>query len=371
MKVVTQVRLFPSAKAATALEATLRACNAAANQVSRIAVTERNFHRERLQRRVYRDLKAAGLSAQPALHVIRKVANAYLSNPDNDRTCRKFRWYAAQAYDDRCLSWQLDRQTVSIWTVHGRLKHIRFGCSEDQRVMLQRHRKGETKLMYRDGVWLLAATCEIPDPPIRTPSGMLGVDLGIVNIATTSTGTRHAGSHLNRVRYRSCRLRAKLQAKGTRSAKRLLRKRRRKEARYAADTNHRVSKQIVAEAQRTGCGLVLEELKGIRDRVRLRKPQRATLHSWSFHQLGQFIGYKARRAGVVVVFVDPANTSRRCSACGHIDRKNRVSQAIFACRRCGFAGHADVNAAVNLSVRGWAVVNQPHADTCLAASQVA
>jgi IS605 OrfB family transposase len=107
---------------------------------------------------------------------------------------------------------------------------------------------------------------------------------------------RHAGKHLNRVRHRNQRLRAKLQRKGTKSAKRLLRKRRRKEARFAADTNHVISKRIVAEAERTGCGIALEDLKGIRGRVRLRKPQRATLHSWAFRQLGSFIGYKARRA---------------------------------------------------------------------------
>lgn len=93
------------------------------------------------------------------------------------------------------------------------------------------------------------------------------------------------------------------------------------------------------------------------------------MHSWSFHQLGTFIDYKARRAGVLVVFIDPAYTSQTCSACGHVDRRSRINQSAFKCRRCGFAEHADVNAAVNLSVSGWAVVNQPDADMPLAASE--
>ncbi|WP_374940169.1 zinc ribbon domain-containing protein [Streptomyces finlayi] len=76
--------------------------------------------------------------------------------------------------------------------------------------------------------------------------------------------------------------------------------------------------------------MALEDLTGIRDRARLRKDQRTQLHSWSFHQLGSFLEYKARRAGVPLVYVDPAYTSRQCSACGHIDRKNRVGQATFA-----------------------------------------
>ncbi|MEU8248234.1 transposase [Nonomuraea sp. NPDC048916] len=135
-------------------------------------------------------------------------------------------------------------------------------------------------------------------------------------------------------------------------------KRRRKETRFAADTNHTIAKRIVTEATRTGQGIALEDLQGIRDRVRLRKPQQVTLHSWSFHQLGRFIAYKAARAGVALVYVDPAYTSQGCSACGHVDKKNRPDQAGFTCTSCGFAEHADVNAARNIASRGvtsWAV----------------
>ena len=176
---------------------------------------------------------------------------------------------------------------------------------------------------------------------MTVPDGFLGVDLGIANIATTSTGSRHCGKALNAVRHRQRELRRRLQAKQTKSAKRLLKKRRRAEARFATNTNHVIAKQIVTEAERTGNGIALEDLQGIRDRVRLRKPQRVTLHSWSFHQLGGFLGYKAARAGVAVIYVDPAFTSQQCSSCGHVERGNRLDQASFvyvvrlrrACRR--------------------------------------
>ena len=128
--------------------------------------------------------------------------------------------------------------------------------------------------------------------------------------------------------------------------------------------NQRIAKRIVTEAQRTGRGIALEDLQGIRGRVRLRKPQRVTLHSWAFAQLGQFICYKAARASVVVAHVDPAHTSQECSACGYTDKKNRPDQATFCCTSCGFAEHADVNAARNIAVRGaadWAAVSLPHA----------
>ncbi len=178
------------------------------------------------------------------------------------------------------------------------------------------------------------------------------MDLGIVNIATTSTGYRAAGRGLNRHRKRQQDLRRKLQAKGTQSAKRLLKRRNRREQRHAANVNHIISKKIVTTAERTGRGIALEDLSGIRDRVRLRKDQRAQLHSWSFHQLGAFIAYKARRAGVPLVYVDPAYTSQQCSQCGHIDRRNRQSQATFACRACGFFANADDNASHNIDRKG-------------------
>jgi putative transposase len=64
---------------------------------------------------------------------------------------------------------------------------------------------------------------------------------------------------LNRYRKRQQRLRARLQAKKTSSARRLLTKRRRKEARFAAHLNHQISKRIAAEAQRTGRGIAVEQ----------------------------------------------------------------------------------------------------------------
>jgi IS605 OrfB family transposase len=375
MKLVVQVRLFPNVAQKAALADTLTLCNQAANHASRIAYETRVTGKQSLQRLVYGDLKAMGLSAQPAIHVARKVAGAYvtlkaniragnLGKPGSKRRVKaearpiRFCKDAAQPFDDRCLSWQPDARTVSIWTVRGRIAGIPFACSPAQLATLAAYRQGESDLMRRDGKWYLYATCEVPEPEISEPDGFLGVDLGIANIATTSDGARHAGRHLNRVRHRNRSLRRKLQKKGTKSARRLLRKRSRKEARFAADTNHRIAKTIVTEARRTCRGIALEDLGGIRERVRLRRPQRVTLHSWGFAQLGQFIAYKAARAGVAVVHVDPAYTSQGCSRCGHADKKNRSDQATFRCTSCGFAEHADVNAARNIASRGvtgWAV----------------
>ncbi|MFG2843625.1 RNA-guided endonuclease InsQ/TnpB family protein [Kitasatospora sp. NPDC048296] len=379
MKIVAQVKLLPTPEQASALERTLHAVNDTANWVSGVAF-ERGVPREyELRKHTYAELKARGLGSQTAQHVIKKVRNAYttlranaqagnLGKPGSKRRTKAeskpvaFRPGAARPYDDRCLSWQMDAQTVSVWTTEGRLKGVRFACSPDALRMLRGHRRGESDLVQRDGTFYLIATCEVPESPVNdSPASFLGVDLGVVTIATTSDGVRYAGRGLNRHRKRQLALRRKLQKKGTKSAKRLLKKRARKEARFAADQNHRISKSVVTTAERTGRGIALEDLSGIRSRVRLRKDQRSSLHSWSFHQLGQCIAYKARRVGVPLVRIDPAHTSRQCSECGHTDRKNRPLQAEFACRACGFTMHADHNASRNIARKGetaWAAGRQ-------------
>ena len=210
------------------------------------------------------------------------------------------------------------------------MKSIRIIANPEQLQLLHTQAIGETDLIFRDCEWFLHATVEVPETPLSQPTnGFLGVDMGIVNVATTSSGESASGARLNRYRKRQVRLRQRLQAKKTSSARRLLKKRRRKEARFIADVNHQISKRIVAEAERTGRSIAVEKLTGIRNQVRLRKPQRATLHSWAFAQLGSFLAYKAKRAGVAFVHVDPAYTSQTCSACGWVDKRNRRCQAVF------------------------------------------
>ncbi|MFE5715502.1 RNA-guided endonuclease InsQ/TnpB family protein [Streptomyces sp. NPDC056501] len=371
MKLVVRVKLLPTPEQAVALEATLRACNEAASWLSVRAFEGGWTSRAALQVLAYAELKARGLSAQPALHVLRKVADAYtglranlkagnLGRRGSKRHGKAtgkpvvFRPDAAQPFDDRCLSWQLGKRTVSIWTTSGRVKGLAFTGQAGQLAVLTTYRQGESDLLCQGGRWYLLATCEIPEAALNAaPDGFVGVDLGIVNIATASTGIRYSGRRLNRRRDADRRLRARLQRKGTKSAKRRAKRHAGKEARRARDINHKISKCIVAEAQRTGRGIALEDLTGIRERVRLRKPQRVTLHSWSFRQLGTFIAYKAQRAGVPVVYVDPAYTSQECSRCHHVDRRNRPSQAVFACQACGFVEHADLNSSHNIAARGW------------------
>lgn len=349
MKLSVALKLLPSVQQTTALLQTLERANSAANEISAVAWRERTFGQFALHKLVYHDIRArTGLSAQLVVRVIAKVADSY--KLDSTRR-RCFRPLGSVAYDRRILRYADGGDHVSISTLAGR-QSIPFVCGPRQRVLLGGQR-GESDLVYRDGTFYVYASVEVPEPPVQQDvPDYLGVDLGITNIATDSDGTIYAGGHINGLRHRHRRLRKRLQAKRTRSARRLLKRRRRKEQRFATNTNHTLSKRIVAEAQGTGRGIALEDLGGIRERVTVRQSQRATLHAWAFDQLRQCIAYKAALAAVPVVYVDPRNTSRTCPACGHVDARNRRTQARFRCVRCGLAGHADTVAALNIRARG-------------------
>jgi IS605 OrfB family transposase len=365
MQLIAQVKLLPTPHQHQLLEATLRQANAACAFASALAWETRTFHRFALQRLCYAELRARfALSAQLAIRVLAKVADAYRTDRRDrlERTApHTFRADGAIAFDDRLLSWNLhadgpDAQTVSIWTLGGR-QRIAFACGEPQRQLL-RTRRGESDLVRRDGSWYLLATCQVEPAPAQAPLGVLGVDLGVRNLAVDSDGEVHSSAALNGLRQRRRRQRQRLQRKGTLAAKRRLRRLAGRERRMARDVNHRISKQIVAKAAGTTRALALEDLQGIRARATVRRSQRATFHSWSFGQLRAFLAYKAERAGVAVVLVDPRDTSRTCPACGQVDGRNRVSQRVFCCVVCGHAGLADHIAAVNISRR--AAVNPPH-----------
>lgn len=354
MNLTLMIKLLPTAAQHDALLATMERFNAACNAIAEVAFAHRTANKIRLQQLVYSDIRERfELSSQMTVRAIAKTCEAYKRDKLIQPT---FRPHGAIVYDQRILSWKgLDR--VSILALEGR-QLIPIVMGEYQAARLDRIR-GQADLVYRNGVFYLGVVVDLPEPPKDAPDGWLGVDLGIVNIAADSDGETFSGGQVNGLRHRHARLRQRLQAKGTKSAKRLLKKRRRKEARFAANENHRIAKQLVTKAKGTGRGIALEDLTGIRERVTVRKAQRRQHHAWAFRQLRAFIAYKAMLAGVVVVFVDPRNTSRACPACGHTDKKNRPTRDRFVCVKCGFAGPADHIAAINIGRR--AAVIQPNA----------
>ena len=355
MKLTAVVRLLPTPEQADYLLKTLEKANAACNWISKVAFDNKTFGRVPLHKLVYRPIRQHyALGAQIAVRCIGKVCDAYKTSQS---ACCNFKPHGGLPFDDHNLSWFMDKDRVSIWTIARRL-NIPFVCGDYHRALLAGQR-GETDLVYRKGKWFLYTTCDVePDTPIDIED-YLGVDMGVKNIACDSEGTVYSAKHLLNVRHRYRRLRKKLQAKGTKSAKRLLKKMSGRESRFANDVNHCISKKLVKRAKDSGRGLALEDLTHIRTRVTVRRKQRDQLHSWSFADLREKIEYKAERRGVPLEFVDARYTSQQCSCCGHTSRSNRPTQSVFKCQACGHQAHADTNAAVNIGRR--AAVSPPYA----------
>ncbi|MDD3933387.1 MAG: transposase [Methanoculleus sp.] len=368
MQSVTKLRLFASPGERLLLFATMERYNAACNAVSPVAFSERQFSNIGLQKRLYRHVRETfGLSAQMTLLALRKVAGSYrstreaikeqnkvlavLGKPLKTLTEISFREHGAICYDARVLS--IGRNRVSIWTLDGRI-NLRYSKPAYFPAVAT---VKQTDLVYRDGAFWLYATVETPDVEPADPSEYLGVDLGVVTIATTSDGATFSSDATEKVRQRYGRLRGILQKTGTRSAKRRLQKIAGRERRFKTDTNHVISKRIVCAAEGTKRGIALEDLKGILLRTTVRHDQRERHHKWAFHQLRSFIEYKAKKVGVAVKVIDGAYTSQQCSVCGFVHPDNRSSQAAFRCLACGHTENADLNAARNIAAR--AAVNRP------------
>lgn len=350
MFLVAAIKLVPTPAQAEALRETLTTVNAAAAFVSRHAFTTKTFARFALQKATYKSVRSSfGLSAQTTCLVVGKVAAAYKKNKSVEAN---FRPAGAISYDNRVLQVNPTKRVVSIWTVGGRAK-MSFVAGPRQLSMLA-GRHAEADLICRNGKFYLHVCIESASPVLASPTDYLGVDFGVANVATDSDGNFYSGRGIKGVRHRHKRLRRKLQKKGTRSAKRRLKKLSGKERRFATWVNHNVSKRLVGTAKRTGRGIALEDLRGIRERIRVKcRSHRNTLHGWAFAQLRSFVEYKATMAGVAVLVVNPSYTSQTCPVCGFISKDNRRTQSEFVCVGCGHAAHADENAAVN--IRGAAV----------------
>jgi IS605 OrfB family transposase len=347
VKLVAPVKLLPTSEQRAALLATLARFNAACNWLAGGAFAAGCARKHDLQRDHYRALRERfGLSSQMAVRAIAKVCEVYT----RDRSKRPtFRPRGAIPYDPRILSFKGDDH-ASLLTLERRVV-VPFVAGAHQRARLA-GKRGQADLVLRKGRWYLYVTVEVPEAPPRQATECLGVDLGIVNLATDSDGVPYTGAEVEAVRVRMAAHRAALQQVGTRAAHRKLQRVGGKEATFRAIVNHTISRALVRKAQDTGRAIALEDLTHLRDRVTVRRGQRARHSGWAFFQLRAFVTYKCQVAGVPLVLVDPRNTSRTCPACGCIDKRNRRSQSEFVCKSCAYAAPADVVGAVNVARKG-------------------
>ena len=201
--------------------------------------------------------------------------------------------------------------------------------------------------------WSLMLAVKSPDVP--TPDGErphFGIDLGLANLAVLAgpgVAKFFDGKPLRYARGRYFRYRQALQVKRKVG---MIKRSKGKEARWAANENHRVTREIVDLVAKAGGVLHVERLTGIRERCKGTAKVNRMIASWPFAQFGEFLRYKAAMAGVPVIEEDPRHTSQRCSKCGHTERGNRATRDRFKCKACGYELNADLNAAINLAAKG-------------------
>jgi len=341
MKLTLQIKLLPDTQQSNSLLNTVKECNRVCNDISDTVWQNKTFNQFKLHHLVYHPIKQSSrLSAQILVRCISKVINSYKKDR---KVKRQFKELGAITYDSRILSYK--GMSISIWSVDGRLK-IPFVCHNPKYLP---YIKGEADLVYKKGKFFLFQTVEVPEEDIRDIEEFIGVDFGINNLATLSDGTNFTSKNLNKVRDKYFKVRRSVQRKGTKGSKKLLKRLKGREQRFATVTNHTISKQIVGKAISENKGIAIEDLAHIRERTKVRKAQRRKHHFWAFAQLRSFLEYKAKLAGVPLVVVNPHYTSQTCNVCKRIGNRNGMH---FSCPSCGNISDADVNAAKNIAQLG-------------------
>jgi IS605 OrfB family transposase len=341
-------KLAPTPDQRRDIDATLKAfaaaCDFAADAARRLGST----NKVKVQHESYRAIRETfGLSANLA---IRAIARACAALKVPAKMHSRFDPTSID-YDARIFSFIEWNWTFGLTLLSGRVK-IATALGERQKSLLKGRKPTAAVLVKRrDGRYFLHVqlTNDAPEP-IET-EGTLGVDLGRRRVAVDSDGTIHEATEVNRLRDHYLKVRRSAQSKGTKGSKRLLKRLSGRERKHATHINHVISRRIVDKAKATGRAIILEDLTGIRERTKVRKPRRYGQQSWSFFQLRQFIAYKAQDAGIPVILIDPRYTSQSCHRCGERGHRDAL---LFSCTTCGDFD-ADVNAALNISARGVAV----------------
>ncbi|MQA74162.1 MAG: IS200/IS605 family element transposase accessory protein TnpB [Solirubrobacterales bacterium] len=373
-------RLYPTRRQAGALAAQLRfACelyNAALEQrrwAYRRCGKSVGYHAQsaeltELRRQAPGLCPPEGMNCWSAQEVLRRLDRAFAAFFRRVKRGEKAgypRFRSARRFDT--LAWTMKGHAGGVAvTEEGRLRLQGVGC-----LKVKWHRSvpteatlGEVRVTRRGSGprarFYVSICAELPDPPSRPATGQaVGIDLGVRRLVSLSTGEQLEGPRAEREASSAVRRAARRVARRKRGSQRrrkaaaLLARRREREANRRRDSAHKLSRTLVerfdliaveslrvANMMRSARGTVAEPATNVAQKRSLNR----AIADQSWAQMLSFLAYKAEEAGRRVVKVDPANTSRTCSACGAVDARSRSAKR-FRCIACGRADDADVNAA--------------------------
>lgn len=210
------------------------------------------------------------------------------------------------------------------------------------------------RILHKAGKWYACFACEMPEPePLEKTGRVIGLDMGISAMITTSNGDRvdnpqyyrQAQADLRRKQRKLAR--AQRGSKNRQKALRAVQRQQELVANQRRDYLHKLTYALVQGYD----GIALEDLK-INNMVRNKHLSKSILDSgWSIFK--ELLTYKAESAGREIVFVNPAYTSKTCSNCGAVFENFTLSDRWVECD-CGLSLDRDHNAAINvLSRAGW------------------
>jgi putative transposase len=374
MQRTIRLQLNPSPTQAANLAETSRQFTAVFNAVCAVGWQQHITNGVKLHHATYYPLKAdypalvSDLLVQARVKATEAVKSAFALRKAGRKVSLPASPACPPRYNVHTYKVDWESRTVRMSMIGGR-QTIRFAIP-DYSAAYAGYLTDSADLIERDGHWWLHVVVTVSAPDVAPTDQVVGVDLGLVRPAVTSNNRFLGKRAWKAIEGKLFHLKRALQQKGSRSAKRHLKRLRRKQARFRRNTDHILSKQIVASVE-PGATIVLENLTDIHKRTKIRRKTESSrrVHSWSFAQLKSFTLYKAEGRGCTVVAVDPRHTSQMCSCCGQTARNNRRSRGRFVCRACGFELHADLNAARNIAAKyhasvaicdaGGLPVNQP------------
>ena len=231
---------------------------------------------------------------------------------------------------------------------NGRLRLSKIG---DVKIKLHRPVEGTVKTLTvrRDacGNWWVTFSCEVECEPQQPTGAIVGIDLGLSSIITTSDG-----QHVEPPRFfrkgeqdlAKAQRKLALTEKGTTEQEKrrvIVAKVHRRIANQRNDFNHKLANKLVKDYD-----LICFEDLNVKGMVKNHCLAKSIVDA-SWTQLVEFTQYKAVEAGKAVVTVDPRNTTKRCSKCGTLVEKD-LSVRIHECPQCGLVIDRDVNAAINI-----------------------
>jgi len=317
----------------------------------------------KLQKLTYAYLRSEiGLKSQMSCNVARQTTRAYRTLQAQIRK-DETRWQLLKFAPTNAKfsygrDFSINHDEISITTFDGRQKYGIMNYEYAEQFFDGSWKYNASELVkHKDGRYYFHLCCEkeIEEPDITQASNFMGIDVGINHLAVTFTTNGQCkfftGGEIKNIRNIYSKQRKRLQEKGTRSATRVLKHQAGREKRFMKNVNHVISRQVVESAIENDVSVVgLEDLTGIRKRTKVRKTQRYQHNSWAFRELQTFIEYKAREAGIAVIYIDPRYTSQTCPKCLHISRNNRNGRS-FRCEACGYALNADLVGAMNIEAR--------------------